>query len=56
MFSDIASRLLLVHGEHALGDEEAAEDVHAREDEAEKAEDAGDARALLDQRVTDQTT
>src|SRR5690606_1038342 len=37
----IGSALLLVHGQHALGDEEPAEDVHARKDERDKAEPAG---------------
>ena len=36
--ADIASTLLAVHGEHALGHQEAAEDVDRREDEADEAE------------------
>ena len=38
---DIASALLLVHGEHALGDEEAAEDVDRGEDQRDEAEEPG---------------
>src|SRR4051794_30985487 len=32
---------LAIHGEHALGDEETAEDIHAGEDEREEAEELG---------------
>ena len=35
----VASALLLVHREHALGDEEPAEDVHRREDERDEADE-----------------
>src|SRR3569832_1371324 len=39
----IGSVLLLIHAEHALGDEEAAEDIHAGQDQGEEAENlAGD--------------
>ncbi len=40
------SALLLVHGQHPLGDEEAAEDVDRRENEREEAEDLGPDRAV----------
>ena len=36
---------LLVHREHALRDQEAAEDIHRRENEREEAEDARPDRA-----------
>ena len=38
-----SSALLLVHREHALGDEEAAEDVHRGEDQRDEADDAREA-------------
>src|ERR1700757_5255261 len=41
--------LLLVHPEHALGDQEAAEDVHAGKDQRDEAETAGPAAAAGDQ-------
>src|SRR5882757_166097 len=40
--------LLLVHRQHALGDKEAAEDIHAGEDQRDEAEAAGPARAVRD--------
>ena len=40
--------LLLVHRQHALGDEEAAEDIHRGEDQSEEAEDHGERRARRD--------
>src|ERR1700754_4169210 len=39
---------LLVHRQHALGDEEAAEDVHAGEDQRDEAEAARPSRAAGD--------
>src|SRR3954464_14923469 len=41
-------RLLLVHRQHALGDKEAAEDVHAGEDQRDEAEAARPAAAARD--------
>ena len=44
--ADIASILLAVHGEHALRDQEAAEDVDRGEHQADEADRAREARAL----------
>src|SRR6185436_20630788 len=41
-------RLLLVHRQHALGDKEAAENVHAGEDQRDEAEAARPATAARD--------
>src|SRR6185369_4540775 len=41
-------RLLLVHRQHALGDKEAAEDIHAGEDQRDEAEAARPAAAARD--------
>src|SRR5512142_2643043 len=43
----LASFLLLVHGEHALGDQEAAEDVDRSEHQRHEAERAGPDPALV---------
>ena len=43
----VRSALLLVHGQHALGDEEAAEYVHARKNERDKPEHLGPERAIV---------
>src|SRR6478609_1499500 len=44
---------LLVHRQHALGDEEAAEDIHAGEDQRDEAETARPAAAAADHRDAD---
>src|SRR4029077_20061389 len=44
---------LLVHRQHALGNEEAAEDIHAGEDQRDEAETARPAAAAADQRDAD---
>ena len=44
---------LLVHRQHALGDEKAAEDVDRRHDQGEEAEHRRDARALRASTPTD---
>src|SRR6202022_3731076 len=46
-------RLLLVHRQHALGDKEAAEDIHACKDQRDEAEAARPARAARDHADTD---
>src|SRR3954470_16917436 len=47
------SILLAIHGEHALRDEEAAEDVDRGEHQADETDHAGEARPLHDQRHAD---
>src|SRR3954471_20099153 len=51
--ADIVSILLAIHGEHALRDKEAAEDVDRGEHQADKTNHAGEARPLHDQRHAD---
>src|SRR4029453_8230400 len=45
--------LLLVHRQHALGDKEAAEDIHTGEDQRDETEAARPARAARDHRDAD---